>query len=351
MTQGPLSGIRILDFSGLVPGPFATLMFARTGADVIKVERPPHGDEMRNMPAQFEMLNAGKRSLFVDLKNADDRKRLMPLIRTADIVIEQFRPGAMARLGLDAETLRAENPRLIYCSINGYGSTGPDVLRAGHDLTYAAETGLLMQVTGSDGAPVMPHAMLADIGGGTYPAVINILMALFQRERTGEGATIEIAMADNLRPFLFPAYASAFGDGVWPQPNGAVETGSSPRYNLYRAADGRWIAAAPVEEKFWSAFCEAIELPAELISSADADAVKAGIAERIGSRSSAEWMARFEGRDAACALVMSFEEAMAREGCDRHVTPVAALPIISAFAACGAASAPALADVQAADWR
>lgn len=330
MNEGPLSGVRILDFSGLVPGPLATLMFARAGADVIKVERKPDGDEMRHIPSQFAMLNAGKRSLFLDLKDPADHDRLMPLVRSADVVVEQFRPGAMARLGLDAETLRGINPRLIYCSINGYGSTGPNVLRAGHDLTYAAETGLLTQVAAEDGAPVMPHAMLADIGGGAYPAVINILMALFRRERTGEGAAIEIAMADNLRPFLFPAYASAFGDGVWPRPNAAIETGLSPRYNLYRAADGRWIAAAPVEEKFWRIFCDAIELPADLVGSDNWEAVKAGVAERIASRTSDEWMARFEGKDSACALVLSFEEAMARQGVGADQGRIMPLPLAAA---------------------
>lgn len=308
----PLAGVRILDFSTLLPGPLATLMLAEAGAEVIKVERPPEGDPMRARPAEFAMLNAGKDSLFVDLKDAADRRRIDPLIREVDVVVEQFRPGAMDRLGLGAEALQAINPRLIYCSINGYGSSGPLALKAGHDLTYAAESGLLMQTAAADGSPVMPPALIADIGGGSYPAVINILLALLQRDKTGRGARIEVAMADNLAPFLYPAFVSAFGEGRWRLPNDSIETGANPRYALYEAADGRWIAAAPVEEKFWRAFCAVADLP-ELVDAREDEAgsVKARIAARIAERPSGEWMERLRAADAACALVMTYEEAMA----------------------------------------
>ncbi|QTH24979.1 CoA transferase (plasmid) [Rhizorhabdus wittichii] len=336
MTQAlPLEGIRVLDFSTLLPGPFATLMLTAAGADVIKVERPPEGDMMRARPAEFAMLNAGKTSLFVDLKSPSAREQLDPLIRQADVVIEQFRPGVMDRLGLGADALRAMNARLIYCSINGYGSTGPAALKAGHDLTYAAESGLLMQATAADGSPVMPPALIADIGGGSYPAVINILLALLQRERTGRGSRIEIAMADNVHPFLYPAFVSAFGEGRWRLPNDSIETGISPRYSLYRAADGRWIAAAPVEDKFWHAFCTVLELP-ELIDAPfdDAAATKAAIAARISQRPAQEWIDAFTLADAACALVQTYEEAMAGidpPSCDDGNFPSLPLPIVPDF--------------------
>lgn len=312
MDAGPLDGVRVLDFSTLLPGPMATLMLAEAGAEVIKVERPPHGDAMRDRPVEFAMLNAGKSSLFINLKDACDRQRLEPLIRQADVIVEQFRPGVMDRLGLGAEALQAINPRLIYCSITGYGSTGPLALKAGHDLTYAAERGLLMQATAADGSPVMPPALIADIGGGSYPAVINILLALLQRERTGHGARIEVAMADNLQPFLYPAFVSAFGEGRWRLPNDSIETGASPRYALYQAADGRWIAAAPVEDKFWRAFCTALDLP-QLADARDdeSDQVRAIVAARIAQRPSGEWMTKFNKADAACALIVTYEEAMA----------------------------------------
>ena len=307
---------------------------------------------MRARAADFAMLNHGKRCVFADLKDPADRAQLEPLLRSADVLIEQFRPGVMARLGLGPEDLRAINPRLIYCSINGYGSQGPDAARVGHDLTYAAESGLLMLATAADGSPVMPHALLADIGGGAYPAVMNILLALLQRDRTGAGVTLEIAMADNLQPFLYPAYAMAFGEGAWPQPNQMLETGASPRYALYRAADGRWLAAAPAEEKFWRAFCAALDLP-DAVDLAPA-AAKAAIAARIAERPAAEWMERFAGKDCACALVMTFEEAMAAQGRTAQVgrPPRLPLPIVALFGGGeGAAGPPPTEPLGAARWR
>lgn len=331
---GPLAGIRVLDFSTLVPGPFATLMLAEAGADVIKVERPPQGDPMRMRAAEFGMLNAGKRSIAVDLKDADACARLQPLIAQADIVIEQFRPGVMDRLGLGAQSLMAANPRLIYCSINGYGSSGPSALKAGHDLTYTAEAGLLMQSTGSDGAPVMPATMIADIGGGAYPAVMNILLALLQRERTGCGSRIEIAMADNIQPFLYPAFVSAYGEGHWRLPNDSIETGASPRYALYRTADNRWIAAAPVEQPFWRAFCNAVGLP-DLIDAApeEAAAVKARISARIAERDARAWMDVLGQSDTGCALVLTYEEAMAGKAAPSSTLPPLPIPLAPCFIA------------------
>lgn len=335
MSLRPLEGVRILDFSTLVPGPFATLMLAEAGADVIKIERPPVGDPMRARDAEFAMLNAGKRSLFVDLKDASARERLMPMIEKADVIVEQFRPGVMDRLGLGAAALMEVNPRLIYCSINSYGSEGPQAQKVGHDLTFAAESGLLMQTAAADGAPVMPPAMIADIGGGAYPAVINILLALLQRERNGKGSRIDVAMADNVQSFLYPAYVSAFGEGRWRLPNDSLESGVSPRYTLYRTADGRSIAAAPVEEAFWRNFCAAIDLP-ELADVVGDDAgVKTRIAARIAERDAAVWTAKFEGVDTACALVLTFEEAMKQRGMsdtDGAALPPLPLPIAGCFA-------------------
>jgi alpha-methylacyl-CoA racemase len=300
----PLEGVRILDFSTLLPGPLATVILAEAGAQVLKLERPGGGDEMRREDADFAMLNRGKMSLAIDLKDPAQKAALLPLIETADVLVEQFRPGVMDRLGLGFDDVKALNPRLIYCSINGYGSTGPKAQDAGHDLTYAAEAGLLGQTKGPDGAPVMPQTLIADIGAGAYPAVINILMALLQRERTGVGCRVEVAMYDNLFPFLYPALASAYGRGHWPKAGDALETGASPRYRLYRTADDRWIAAAPAENKFWRAFCAAIDLPPE---TADGETVAA----RIATRTAAEWEAAFAGGDCASAVVRTFEEATA----------------------------------------
>jgi alpha-methylacyl-CoA racemase len=180
----PLTGIKVVDFSALLPGPLASLILAEAGAEVVKVERPG-GDDLRGYEprfgpagAGFALLNRGKRSIAIDLKANDARARLLPLLRSADVLIEQFRPGVMERLGLGHAALATLNPRLIYCSITGYGESGPKAQVAAHDLNYLAETGLLHLAAGADGAPVVPPALIADIAGGAYPAVLNILLAL-----------------------------------------------------------------------------------------------------------------------------------------------------------------------------
>ena len=183
MTQ-PLSGLVVLDFTTLLPGPLATLMLAEAGAEVIKIERPG-GEDMRAFPPQvngdsavYALLNRGKTVLELDLKSDAGRSRLKPLLARADIVVEQFRPGTMDRLGLGYETVRAVNPRIVYCSITGYGASGPRAREAGHDLNYIGATGLLALQPGPPDRPTVPPALIADIGGGTLPAVINILLAL-----------------------------------------------------------------------------------------------------------------------------------------------------------------------------
>lgn len=307
----PLSGTFVLDFSTLLPGPMASLMLAEAGADVVKIERPDKGDDMRREPADFALLNRGKRSIALDLKQADAALRLRPLIEQADVLMEQFRPGVMERLGLGYEQLRTINPRLIYCAINGYGSSGPNALKAGHDLNYAAEAGLLAQTSAADGSPTLPPTLIGDIGGGTYPAVINILLALLRRQQTGIGERIEISMFDNVFPFLYPAFASAYGRNHWALPNDALETGASPRYNLYRTRDGRHIAAAPAEEKFWLNFCDAVGLDPEALAAHDPQSIRQAVAARIATRDAGEWERVFVGRDVACSVVKTFEEAMA----------------------------------------
>lgn len=192
----PLEGVKVLDFSTLLPGPVCTLILAEAGAEVIKIERPGAGDEMRTYvprsgadSVNFALLNRGKQSIAIDLKDPDQRERLMPLIREADVVVEQFRPGVMDRLGLGYEALAQINPGIIYCAITGYGQSGPRSLVAAHDLNYVSESGMLSLTAGADGAPVLPPALIADIAGGAYPAVINILMALRERDRSGRAAS------------------------------------------------------------------------------------------------------------------------------------------------------------------
>lgn len=318
----PLAGIRVLDFSNLLPGPLASLLLVEAGADVIKVERPGVGDEMRGYePAwagasgNFALLNRGKTSLCADLKHDGDRAHVRELARTADVVIEQFRPGVMARLGFGYEALCADNPALIYCSITGYGQTGERARKAGHDLTYMAETGILGLSRADDGAPALPQVLAADIGAGAYPAVINILLALQQRARTGRGCHIDVAMCDNLFTFAYWGLSAGLAGGRWPRPGGELTTGGSPRYRIYRTADGEYLAAAPIEERFWKTFCDGIGLAeADRDDASDPASTIRKVAERIAARTAAEWRQRFAGTDACIAVVESLEQAFADPG-------------------------------------
>jgi alpha-methylacyl-CoA racemase len=355
----PLAGLKILDFSTLLPGPLATLILAEAGADVLKIERPGTGDDMRSFPpfvdgesALFALLNRGKRSLALDLKRGDAWTTLEPLVRDADVLVEQFRPGVMERLGLGYERLKTINPRLVYCSITGYGQDGPKANVVGHDLTYLAEAGVLSQATlGS-----VPPVLAADIAGGAYPAVMNILMALRQRDATGRGSYLDIAMAEQSLTFAVGGLAELWASGKAPGPAGWLLTGGSPRYQMYATADGQWLAAAPLEEKFWQRFCALIELPAELRDDRrDPEATRAGIARIVGARPATHWRSLFTGEDVSCAVVATLEEAvadpqiaarkvlahrLALAGCEMPALPV---PVVPSFRATPApASAPKL---------
>ncbi|PTB99817.1 CoA transferase [Marinobacter sp. Z-F4-2] len=314
----PLKGVKVLDFSTLLPGPLTTLLLAEAGAEIIKVERPQRGDEMRTYTPRFgddsvnfALLNRGKRSITVDLKDPDDRERLQPLIQEADIVLEQFRPGVMDRLGLGYESLSRTHPRIIYCSITGYGQDGPRSRTAAHDLNYVAETGLLGLSAGPDGSPVLPPALIADIAGGTYPAVINILLALRERDQTGKGGHLDIAMADGMFTFMYWALGESQVAGHWPQPGGELVTGGSPRYQIYRTSDDRYIAAAPLEQKFWDNFCQLIGLPEQYWEDTGQESVvKDAVAEQIRSNSANHWREVFAGQDVCCSVVATLQEAM-----------------------------------------
>lgn len=317
--SGPLDGLLVLDFSTLLPGPLATLILAEAGAEVIKIERPGRGDEMRSYEPRwgadsvnFALLNRGKTSLALDLKDPASRAVLDPLIARADVVMEQFRPGVMDRLGLGHAAMSAVNPRIITCSITGYGQTGPKRDAAGHDLNYLAESGLLSLSYGDAQRPVVPPALIADIAGGAYPAVMNILLALIRRGITGKGAQLDIAMADNVFPFLYWAIGNGLVAGQWPMNGGDLVTGGTPRYRLYAAADGRLVAAAPLEQKFWESFRVAIGLEPEWWDDErDPAGAAARVAAIIASQPSSHWRAVFAKADCCCCIVATVEEAMA----------------------------------------
>ena len=347
----PLSGIRVLDFSTLLPGPMATLMLAEAGAEVIKIERVGSGEELRqyqprfaDTSVSFAMLNRGKRSIAIDLKSPDALKQLTPLIESADVAVDQFRPGVMQRLGLGYDAMREINPRIIYCAITGYGQSGPKSQVAAHDLNYQAESGMLAIAADANGAPVVPPALVADIAGGAYPAVINILLALRTRDQSGHGCMIDVSMSDNLFTFMYWAIGTGAQTGQWPRPGSELLSGGSPRYQVYQTADGKFIAVAALEQKFWNNLCDLIGLPAQFREDRmDPQASKRAVAEIIALRSAQEWAEAFDGKDVCCCVVKSVEEAMhdphfAARGLfsrsvasDEDALPAVSVPIDPAF--------------------
>jgi crotonobetainyl-CoA:carnitine CoA-transferase CaiB-like acyl-CoA transferase len=296
----------------------ATLYLAQAGAEVIKIERPGTGDPVRSYPPfhegksiLFEFLNSGKQSVALDLKDQAPRSDLLDLVRSVDVLVEQFRPGVMARLQLDFDSLKAVHPGLVYCSISGYGQYGPRNQVVGHDLNYQAWAGLLALAGEFDGRRIVP-ALIADIAGGAHAAVINILLALRSQEQTGQGCYLDIAMTDGLFPFMLSALANWSVGNAVPGAGNDLLTGRSPRYQLYRTSDGRHLAAAPLEEHFWQRFAELIRLPeGSRFQEADPETVRNMVAGIIAAESAAYWEALFEGEDVCCTLVRGLSEALA----------------------------------------
>ncbi len=317
-SSSPLAGISVVDFTTLAPGPLATLMLVSAGAEVIKVERPGFGDEMRiyekafgDNGVTFSILNAGKRSVVADLKNKKDLNKVKKLIDKSDVVIEQFRPGVMKKLGLGYDDLNGSNPGLIYCSITGFGQYGPKASVAAHDLNYVADSGMLTIGETRSGTPGIPPLLAADLAAGSYPAVINILLALQQRNQTGKGAYIDVSMTDCLFPLMFWALGLGWGANSWAQDGGRLLTGGSPRYQIYRTSDGRFLAVAALEDRFWTNFCSTIDVDSSVFNEKEnPQEVIRIIGARIQSKSSAQWRKIFENRDTCAVIANTLEEAV-----------------------------------------
>lgn len=314
----------MLDLSRLLPGAFASLMLAELGADVIKIEDPRGGDPMRHLPPFVRgrsvydlLLNRGKRSVAMDLKSDAMQEPLAKLIATADVVIESFRPGTARRLAVDGETLRHVHPRLVHCSITGYGQHGPYAERPGHDLNYVAVSGLLS--ADRPDPRHLPRMFIADVGGGAMTSVIGILGALFGRERHGEGASLDISMHDAaLYWVMLPASRDLIEHGD--EAEGELPTfGSHASYNVYETRDGRLIALGALEHKFWQAFCAAVGRD-DLIARHDSDPadqarLTAELQALFATRTCDEWLALLDGHDVCATRVNTPAEALA----DPHV--------------------------------
>ncbi len=318
----PLEGLRVLDLSRLLPGPYATLVLADLGATVDKIEDPNGGDYLRQMgpfkgddSALFLGLNRNKRSATLDLKSADGPAKLKRLVQEYDVLVESFRPGVMDKLGVGWEMLRAENPKLIYCAISGYGQTGPDRLRAGHDLNYIARSGVLGYGGRAGGPPAVPGVQLGDIGGGSLFALVGILAALHERHRTGVGRYVDISMTDGSLAFLHLHLAARMAMG----PEGAalqrgVETlnGGYPCYGVYRCADGKYLAVGSLEPKFFQGVCVALGQP-DLFEGAyelgpGANKVRARMEEIFATRPRDGWVEVFRAHDVCVEPVLEGDE-------------------------------------------
>ena len=312
----PLEGIRVLDLSRLLPGPYCTLLLADLGAEVIKIEDVAGGDTIRAYPpfiggqsAYFLALNEGKKSLAINLKPSRGHEAFLRLVRTAQVVVEGFRPGTMDRLGIGFESLKAVNPGLVFCSISGYGQDGPLRDRAGHDLNYIARSGLLGLSGFRDGSPSIPPVQIADLSSAMYAAVA-ILAALRESERSGRGRSLDIGMMDSAMAWLVLTVAE-FAAGERGGRGRLHLTGKYPCYNVFRTKDGQEITLAALETKFWSDFCRVTGRP-DLVGLQYSLEPRAfdEIAALFASRTRDEWVELAREGDFCCEPVQALDEAL-----------------------------------------
>ena len=307
----PLKGIRVLDFSTLLPGPLATLMLVDAGAEVIKIEKIGGEDLRKSEPflkgnsVLFSLLNRGKKSIEIDLKNKENKIKILQLIKESDVLVEQFRPGVMKRLGLDWNTLKKINKKLVYCSITGYGQTGPKKLVAGHDINYLAESGLLSLSTDKNGTPILPNTQIADIAGGSYPAFMNILLGLFSAIRKGRGCYLDISMYDNMIPLAWLGLAHYFYNKKSPKENSLHLNGGYHRYYIYKTSDRKFIALGALEDKFWKRFCEIINAPKSVVSENEKPLyIIKKVQKIISSKTGVFWKRKFSNEENICCTLV-----------------------------------------------
>lgn len=313
-----LENIRVLDLTRLLPGPYCSMVLGDFGAEVIKIEEPETGDYARmyaplknGMGYRHIILNRNKKSLTLNLKTEEGKEIFYKLAKNADVIIESFRPGVVKRLGIDYEAISSFNPRIIYCSMSGFGQTGPYKLEAGHDLNYVSLAGITSLTGEKNGKPYIPGIQIADITGG-LKAVIGILLALNNRNRTNRGQYIDISLHDAALAML-PSDASIyFGSGEVTERGGSRLTGQWPNYNIYRTKDNEYLAVGALEEKFWVKVCKAInrEDIIHYVNDREKWEVLSSILEEIfAGKTRAEWEKIFAGSDACVTPVKKINEA------------------------------------------
>ena len=320
---GAFAGLRFLDLSRLLPGPYCSLLFADLGAEVIKVEEPGRGDYARQtrpfwgesgVGATFLLLNRNKKSISIDLKAEAGKAVFRRLVGTADVLLESFRPGVMDRLGLGWEALRTENPRLVYCAISGYGQDGPYRNLVGHDVNYMGYAGALSVSGPEDGSSLTPGVQVADLGGGALMAAFAIGAALHHRHESGQGQFIDVSMTDGVVSWLIPHLAAYFATGRVPERGRERLNGGWPCYGVYEAADGGHVTLGALEPQFWANFCrlagrEDLRL-LHHVQGPDRDRVDAELRQLFRTRSRAEWVELLHQADVCAGPVLALDEVL-----------------------------------------
>jgi crotonobetainyl-CoA:carnitine CoA-transferase CaiB-like acyl-CoA transferase len=318
----PLAGTLVLDLTRLLPGGLCSLMLADLGADVLKIEEPGRGDYLRAFPplghtqsALFTALNRGKRSMTLNLKSDSGRALLLDLVRQADVLLEGFRPGVLERLGVGYPVLHEANPRLIVCAISGYGQHGPLRDRVGHDLNYLGYAGALpLFAPRGGGLPIVPGLQIADLGGGALTAAVGILAALLERNRTGAGQLLDIAMTDGVLHWLAAMAAEQWATGAVPPGGRGPLSGGCACYSVYATADGRALTVAAVEARFWANLCRMIDREAFIALQyapwPDQERMFADLNDVFASRTLAEWLAFFGNAEVCVGPALTLAEAL-----------------------------------------
>ncbi len=310
-----LAGLKVLDLTMNLPGPYMTWLLACLGAEVVKIENPAGGDYARALALKdgsspyFEAVNRNKKSLTLDLKQPQGREVFVQLLETFDVLVEGFRPGVMARLGLDFKTMSQVQPRLIQVSISGYGQEGPYQQRAGHDINYLAQAGVLAMTGAPDGQLAIPGVQIADLAGGSLLALVGLLAAVVQRGVSGQGQLVDTSMFDGSISLATMVFAGLEAGLEEPRPGGMVLNGAYPCYNLYKTADNGYMSLGALERKFWVNFCTALEREDLLDHQFGAPDKVAEVAAIFAGKNRDDWAAFWQEHDACCEAVLSMGEA------------------------------------------
>lgn len=313
-----LEGIRVLDLTRLLPGPWCTMMLGDLGAGVIKVEEPIKGDYMRWLPPLnkkesifFLALNRNKKSITLNLKHQKGKELFLKLVETADVVVESFRPGVMDRLGLGYTELRRQNPRIILCSISGFGQDGPYKDMVGHDINYIGYAGVLGLTRDERGVPVVPGVQMGDIGGGALMALTGILTALLYRERGKGGQHVDVSMTDGMVSWLSVWAAKYLCSGEKIETEDMFLSGYYPFYNIYETKDGKYITLGALEKHFWDNLCEIVgreDFKEHQYSKEKRGEILSYLKKKFKERTLAEWLSIAREYDVCLGPVNTIEE-------------------------------------------